>query len=139
MSGLTSRTRAIALLGLMLVAGLLAGLALDRAVLRAEARPTADRRLELPHRGREREERSVFDRLDLTPEQRARVDSTLERRRRQMDAVWSRVEPDIRAIVDSTRQEIRGTLTAEQLAAYDSLLAERRRDARARRGGRRPH
>lgn len=69
-----------------------------------------------------------LDRLDLSPAQRSRIDSILERRRVQLDAFWSGPGTQLRAIVDSTRGEVRAVLTPAQRAAYDSIGARRRRE-----------
>ena len=122
--------RGVAILALTLVAGVAAGFAMDRAVLRSPDRSVAPR----PATGRDgggrrdtRYESVLYERLDLTDEQRARIDSVLERGRRETDAYWDRVGPQLRAIVDSMRADIRATLTVEQQARYDSLRAERHR------------
>ena len=123
--------RGVAILVLTLVAGVAAGFAMDRAVLRPEADASARRGEERggdrggPPRGRYGS--VLYDQLDLTPAQRAQIDSAIERGRRETDAYWARVEPEMRAIVDSTRARIRAVLTVEQQARYDSLRAERRR------------
>jgi len=70
---------------------------------------------------------STLDQVGLTPEQRERVNAVLERRRRETGAFWDEYGPILRAIVDSTRAEIRAVLTDEQRAEYDRLRAERRR------------
>ena len=69
-----------------------------------------------------------LERLDLTAAQRSRVDSILERRRSQLDAFWSGPGTRLRAIVDSTRDEVRAVLTPSQRASYDSISAARRRE-----------
>ena len=69
-----------------------------------------------------------LDRLDLSPAQRSQIDSILERRRVQLDAFWSGPGTQLRAIVDSTRGEVRAVLTPAQRAAYDSIGARRRRE-----------
>lgn len=123
--------RGVAILALTLVAGVAAGFAMERAVLRSEADAAAPRGGERggdrggPSRGRY--ESVLYDQLALTPAQRAQIDSAIERGRRETDAYWARVEPEMRSIVDSTRARIRAVLTAEQQARYDSLRAERRR------------
>ena len=69
-----------------------------------------------------------LDRLDLSAAQRTRVDSILERRRGQLEAFWSGPGTQLRAIVDSTREEVRAVLTPAQRAVYDSIGARRRRE-----------
>jgi len=75
-----------------------------------------------PHR-----DSDIFDQLGLTPEQRTRVDEILEARKMHVDAFWNEAGPRLRAIVDSTRAEIREVLTPEQRAEYDRIREERRR------------
>src|SRR5688500_4906606 len=114
-----------------LVAGVAAGFAMERAVLSPEAEVRdargGDRGSDRGGPSRGRYESVLYDQLDLTPEQRAQIDSAIERGRRETDAYWARVEPEMRSIVDSTRARIRAVLTTAQLARYDSLRAERRR------------
>lgn len=69
---------------------------------------------------------SILDQLELTPEQRARVDVILAHRRDQTEVFWDSAGPQLEAIMDATRAEIRAILTPEQRAAYDRLRAERR-------------
>ncbi|HUF26167.1 MAG TPA: hypothetical protein VMM18_04205 [Gemmatimonadaceae bacterium] len=132
--------RGILILALTLIAGVAAGFAMDRTVIRRGEHKQAGRTPAqlLGDRGPHgRFEAMLFARLDLSPSQRARIDSALERGRRETDAYWARVEPGLRAIVDSTRAEIQATLTASQRARYDSLRAERRRSRERDREGER--
>src|SRR5690606_6057184 len=77
--------------------------------------------------------RMPFAYLNLTPEQRTRVDAVFERRREQLDAFWKDNGPRYEMIVDSTRAEFRSVLTPEQLAEYDRRRDEQRaREARER-------
>lgn len=69
----------------------------------------------------------LFERLHLTPEQQAQVDSIMERRRQEVDAFWKRHGPTMRAIYDSTRVEIRGLLTPEQIRIEEQFRAERQK------------
>lgn len=73
-----------------------------------------------------------LDQLDLTPQQRQQAEAVLERRRAQMDAFWKEHRPELHAIVDSARAEIRALLTPEQRAKEDSLRAERKRESERR-------
>lgn len=69
---------------------------------------------------------SILDQLDLTPEQRGRVDVILAHRRDQTEVFWDSAGPRLEAIMDATREEIRAILTPEQQAEYHRLRAERR-------------
>jgi len=123
---LRRRTR---LLGIVLllatfVAGGLVGAAVDRMLLGSHPRghfpwgpfpigmgpgPGGERRIIL------------FDELDLTPEQDERIHHILERRREQMRDFWKRTGPSMRAVMDSTDQEIRAVLTPAQRERLDQL------------------
>lgn len=131
--------RGVAILALTLIAGVAAGFAMDRAVLRPDrsAAPQQSGGRDGGGRRNNRYESMLYERLNLTPAQRARIDSVLERGRRETDAYWDRVEPQLRAIVDSMRADIRATLTEEQRAKYDSLRAERRKSRERDREGER--
>lgn len=69
----------------------------------------------------------LFERLDLTAEQRTEIDAIMERRKGEVDAFWSEHGPQLRAIMDSARAEIRLVLTPEQRALEEQFRAERRR------------
>jgi Spy/CpxP family protein refolding chaperone len=68
----------------------------------------------------------IIDRVDLSADQRQRINGILEKRRKEADALWQAQKPMLRSIVDSTREEIRTLLTPEQRAVYDRLREERR-------------
>jgi Spy/CpxP family protein refolding chaperone len=101
------------------VAGALAGAAGDRLLHAGEPRFHEAR-------GRHGHDRmAVFiDELDLSSQQRARVEAALERRRPQAEAIWESVKPRLRAQIDSTNAEIRALLTPEQQEAFDRKLRE---------------
>lgn len=113
-----ARLVGLSLLAGMLAAGLLAGVALDRAFAHRA-----------PGSGRdacEGRRTHMFERLDLTSAQRERVDAILERRRGSMEAIWRETGPRMRALVDSTEAEIRQVLRPEQRERFDQLKEERR-------------
>ena len=70
---------------------------------------------------------SLYDNLDLTAEQQARIQSILEERKQQMAAFWDENGPRMEMIVDSARAEIRNVLTESQRAELDRRRAERKR------------
>jgi Spy/CpxP family protein refolding chaperone len=74
----------------------------------------------------ERRGPDLFERLNLTPDQKTQVDAIMERRRVEMEAFWKQHGPTLRAIYDSTRVEIRAVLTPEQRELDDRFMAERR-------------
>lgn len=127
-----ARLLGIALLVATFAAGMLAGAAFDRTLVARE--PAAAQEPGWHCHGPHGSKTSmIVDRLDLTPAQRARVDAIMERRRAQADTFWKREGPRMRAIVDSTRAEVRAVLTPEQRAEYDRLREEHRAARRAER------
>ena len=70
---------------------------------------------------------SLWETLDLTPEQRARVDDIMERRRGEVQAFWTEHGPQLRAVMDSARADVREVLTPEQQAIEAEFFAERRK------------
>jgi hypothetical protein len=65
----------------------------------------------------------MIDQLDLTPPERAAVDSVVEHFGARMSSLQKEYRPRYRAIVDSASHALRALLTAEQRALYDSLQA----------------
>ena len=77
---------------------------------------------------------ALLEGLSLSREQRAEIERILERREDRLEAYWSRRLPEIQALIDSTRAEIRNLLTPDQQVVYDrrldQLRAEQTREAR---------
>jgi Spy/CpxP family protein refolding chaperone len=122
-----ARAAGIAILVIMFVTGALAGAATMRVV-------SAD---EPPVRmGPPRQHPDLLERLDLAPEQRARVDGILERRRAQMEEFWDRHRPEMQAIADSARAELRSVLTPEQRLVEERYHQERMEHQKQRQGRR---
>ena len=112
------RLLAATVLLLVAIAGGLAGIALDRAVL-LPARfghgygggpPGARRPLEPDRRSRDR----FAHQLGLSDSQRVRIDSLMDRQLQQIRAVRAQVHPRFDSIVTQTRREIDAILTPEQ-------------------------
>jgi hypothetical protein len=108
----------MALLIVTFVAGALSGAAAVR-VLSARDVPAAT------PRGHQDGAADLFERLDLTADQRGQVEEILDRRRERMTELWSEHRPRLRAVVDSARYEIRGILTPAQLQEEERFWAER--------------
>ncbi len=56
----------------------------------------------------------------LTPEQTARVDTIMSRRDQALEALRAQVEPQARALLETTHREIDSVLTPEQRARFDT-------------------
>jgi Spy/CpxP family protein refolding chaperone len=94
-------------------------------------RDSADRRAER----RQRPRLDQFARnLDLTPAQKAAVDSVMAHEFATVNAIREEMWPRIRAVVDDTRQKIDSLLTPSQRDRYHALLARLEQDRRVRRG-----
>lgn len=127
------RLAGMALLAVTFVAGMLAGTAFGRVLNAGEPAPGAATATECsggrgPHH--------ILDELELSPEQRARIDAVMARGRVRTDSLWKSDGTRIRAAVDSTRAEVRALLTPAQAAEYDQLRQkheERKRRERAAR------
>lgn len=70
---------------------------------------------------------AYFERLHLRPEQQTAIDSIFARRRVEIDAFWKGPGQQLRAILDSTRSDVRDVLDSAQRATYDSLPDPSRR------------
>lgn len=70
----------------------------------------------------------------LSAAQRARIDSVLVARRAQIDGFWRGPGQSLRAILDSTRADVRAALTPEQRARFDAAHAAHERRFRGRFG-----
>ncbi|HEX5436958.1 MAG TPA: hypothetical protein VFW98_07360 [Gemmatimonadaceae bacterium] len=131
----------------LLLLGALAGATFERALMRPRwnAGPS--------HRGFQRATfmatavgpRHLDDRLagqlELTPAQRARIDSIMARNLRDIEQVRQQVRPRMREIYASTRAEMDSVLTPDQRARLHTLFPRRRMGPGpwARGGGRRGH
>ena len=103
--------RGALLLGLLFVAGLVAGIAIERA---RQPRQVFKTRLvsAMP---------KILDRLELSPPQRRAADSILARSNPRTEAAMREMVPRLAAIADSVQTELRLVLTPAQSARLDSL------------------
>jgi Spy/CpxP family protein refolding chaperone len=74
------------------------------------------------------DQRSLRDvlaqRLDLSPDQRAAIDSILDARREAMEAVMARVRPEMDSVRVASRAAMRRLLSPAQQAEFDRMVAE---------------
>lgn len=132
------RIQGITLLVVAFLVGALAGVAADRALFRRASAPQA---FERPRPG------PTFlppplERLDLSEEQRRQIRDILERRQPNTDSILHAALPQLRAITDTIREEIREVLTPQQRERLDRefprLLGPRGMRRPPGRGFRRP-
>ncbi len=127
-----ARILGISVLSAVFVAGALAGAASGRLL---DAREASAAPGDPPAAAAEKtcgERKRLVDQIDLDPAQRAQVDSIVERRRAQREDFWNNEGRRMRAIMDSTREEIRGVMNPTQRAEYDRLVAAQRAREAAR-------
>jgi Spy/CpxP family protein refolding chaperone len=112
----SSKSLALAfVLGALLVGGVV-GFTADRVLAREDQAPRFFTRAELRQR--------FAERLSLTPPQRAKVDSILDRKRAKMDSLLAPVRPAMKAVSDSTARAIDSVLDARQRAKFSEMRAE---------------
>jgi hypothetical protein len=68
------------------------------------------------------DEEDMLETLGLSRAQDDSVDRLLDVREDRLEDYWKSRLPDLQAIVDSSRREIRAVLTLEQRTAYDRWL-----------------
>lgn len=123
-----TRTVAVALLVLTFVVGAIAGVVADRLVLFRQHRL-------LPTHGVRMVTSRVLNRLDreldLTPPQRRQIGAILEKRQQAMEKSWTSIQPQVRAELERTDQEIQRTLNPEQRKKFIALRDRWRKHARA--------
>jgi hypothetical protein len=74
-------------------------------------------------------EEEFLEGLGLSRERLEAADRVLERREDRLEAYWAGKIPEIEALIDSTRMEIRGLLSPEQREEYDRWVARQRSPA----------
>ena len=100
---------------LVAFAGGLAGVAMDRLILLPRMFRPGFEHGPGRHIARDRGFRDRFAReVGLSPEQRTRVDSIMDRQGRELRAVRARVQPQLDSIITRTRRELDSVLTPEQ-------------------------
>ena len=125
-TSLRSTLIGLALLLVTFVGGVLAGVALERTMSTGENTLRAER----PVDGRDRQPglHRFMDQLDLTQAQQDEIAIILQRGHSETRTFWEHEGSHLRAIVDSTRAEIRAVLTPEQREEYDAFRQRRAQD-----------
>jgi Spy/CpxP family protein refolding chaperone len=62
------------------------------------------------------------DTLQLTPEQRKKIEKIIAVGQEQNREIWTNVAPKMRAVMQEVNQQIRAELTPEQLKPFEELL-----------------
>jgi Spy/CpxP family protein refolding chaperone len=124
----------LAALAMMLVifgAGIAVGMVVDRTLAQAAPEPTEVVEEE-EEEGEERERRRgyIIERLDLTEDQRTRIEAMLAEYREQMKTFQEESSREYDRIVQETREALKSVLDEEQRATYEALLEERDRRRR---------
>ena len=121
-----------AVIAMVLVAGLLVGFALGRGsgagvAADVEPRPTEDRTEDGDERGR-RGRTPMYEQVNPTEDQLARIDSILAHQRSRMrelhDEFEREYDPRYRELIIETREEIKAVFTEAQADRYQTLLDE---------------
>ena len=118
------QTAAMFLLGALLAGGVL-GFTADRMMSRAG--PTVG-----PRQSVKLMRDNVAKRLDLTPAQRAVLDSILDDRHKQMVDVMKPMRPKMDSVRQNARTQIRRILTPPQQVEFDALIKEMEADTGSR-------
>jgi hypothetical protein len=127
---------AAAVLVVMLLLGILSGVALDRWVLRPDRELAAGRSSAMPRerfdptRARARFSGQLAQELGLSAGQQAAVDSLLRLQEVRARALMRETRPRLREVTTETEAGIRAVLTQDQWSRWLELRRER--------GGRRP-
>jgi hypothetical protein len=107
---------------------------------------TADRMMDVRHdrdsRGSRAYRQRMAEELNLTPAQQSSIDSLIEEKHRQIMALYKPVKPQLdsiailaREVSDSTHEQIKRLLNADQQQKLDRMRASARKDLADRRGG----
>ena len=132
------RTRLLTALVLAVVfgSGAVVGLALDHNLM---ADPVEEARGDGEEERTERRRVPMYEQVGPNEAQMERIDSIVEEYRESMRSLHREFReaynPRYQALIEETREAIKGVLDPEQAMAYDSLIAERDR-RRAERDGR---
>lgn len=114
-----TRTKGLALAFYLaaIVAGAAIGVSVDRYVLRERL----VRQWDDPRANRTR----LADELKLDASQRAALDTILDTRNRNFDALMAPMRPRLDSVSTQAREQIRLLLTPDQQALYDQMQRER--------------
>ncbi|HEU4829446.1 MAG TPA: hypothetical protein VFT04_09640 [Gemmatimonadales bacterium] len=122
---------AAAVMVVMLLLGVVSGVALDRWVLQPDREHGVGRSGAMPRerfdpaRARTRFSSQLAEALALTPDQRSAIDSLLRRQQVRARAVMRETQPQLRQVTAETEAGIRAVLSEEQWNRWQELRRER--------------
>lgn len=123
-----SRWMVALLLFFTLTTGVLGGMVAERTWFS----PSPHAKEEHDDDGDQDERKAVIERfadeLELTPDQRSRIDTILTHFRARMESLRRQVKPRYESLVDSARSEIEAVLEPDQVERYRELLRRRHGD-----------
>jgi Spy/CpxP family protein refolding chaperone len=67
----------------------------------------------------------LYKKLNLSPEQKTKVNTILKDSREKLDKIYSETRPKMDEIRNATKSQIRAELTADQQAKFDQMNARR--------------
>jgi hypothetical protein len=82
--------------------------------------------------------RNASRELDLTPEQRGRIDKIIRDSQEHTHEVWARVAPEMRKELAEVKDQIRAELTPEQKRRFEEMLKRPRKPEEFLPGNRQP-
>lgn len=115
-------------------AGSLAGAAFTRVVNADESAPRQEPKPQSKEQAPEKKKRrSIFDELQLTPQQDSQIRAIMARTEPKTDSMWHEFRPRIRAVIDSANAQIDSVLEPQQREQLQKWRQERRERERQRR------
>lgn len=128
----STRLLAVGVLVVVALAGVLGGVALDRAVLRSRAEWRGSMARGERRAAPRRPSAMLGADLKLTEEQAVRIDTLIERQMRGFRAIRQTTQPAIDSIMAQTRRSMDSILTPQQRTMLDSARARREAEFRKR-------
>ena len=122
---------AAAVMVVMLLLGVVSGVAIDRWVLRPERELSMERSGAMPRerfdpaRARTRFSGQLAEELALSAEQRAAIDSLLRQQQVRARAVMRESQPQLRQVTAETEAGIKAVLSDDQWSRWQELRRER--------------
>ncbi len=111
--------RPVLLLVLVFVAGAVCGAVGARLAVRHTVRQAVAH----PDRVRERIEKELIARLDLSAEQRTKVHAILADSQRQLTDLRTEYQPRFLAVLEKAREDVAATLSPEQRQKFNKFVA----------------